>query len=59
MPCWHYSLGPLGTPRFQFLDPPIAYHYISVLHITYSYILSYCTLGHPIHYGQLNPWANP
>ncbi|KIK74013.1 hypothetical protein PAXRUDRAFT_121021, partial [Paxillus rubicundulus Ve08.2h10] len=45
MPCWCYSLSPLSTPRFQFLGPPIAYHYISMLHITYCYILSYCTLG--------------
>ncbi|KIK73712.1 hypothetical protein PAXRUDRAFT_177656 [Paxillus rubicundulus Ve08.2h10] len=61
--------GPARTPRFPFFGPPITpwlsplgrpipYHYISVLHIPYCYILSYLTLGHPIHYGQLHPWAH-
>ncbi|KIK79817.1 hypothetical protein PAXRUDRAFT_160264 [Paxillus rubicundulus Ve08.2h10] len=50
---------PPDATKFQFLGPPIADHYISVLHIPYCYTLSYLTLGHPIHYGQLHPWAHP
>ncbi|KIJ05024.1 hypothetical protein PAXINDRAFT_21698 [Paxillus involutus ATCC 200175] len=52
-------LGSLITPGFRSLGLPITYHYISVFHIPYCYILSYLTLGRPIHYGQLRSWAHP
>ena len=59
MPCRCRSLSSLITPGFQYLGQPITYHYISVFHIPYCYILSYLTLGRPIHYGQLHSWAHP
>ncbi|KIK92573.1 hypothetical protein PAXRUDRAFT_792306 [Paxillus rubicundulus Ve08.2h10] len=52
--------SPIGQPLlFQSIGPPITSHYISVLHILYCYILSYLTLGQPIHYRQLHSWAHP
>ncbi|KIK75906.1 hypothetical protein PAXRUDRAFT_171286 [Paxillus rubicundulus Ve08.2h10] len=68
---WPYSMGQpilynppsLGHPiphSCHFLAHPL--HPIKfqcyTLHM-YCYILSYLTLGRPIHYGQLHPWAHP